>query len=228
MTALSRKVTGWPAGLAQSVGEEVRRLRKERGWTGADLSERLGQIGLKFEPHAITNLEANRRKTVAVHELVALAAVLGVPPLTLIVPELGADVELLPNQSTDGVRTIMWMTGRWLPYAAVVDDDFDAAQRRYDKAARPLDLIHEHESFVKDLVAAAMMRSHPEGGQLYIRALRALISLRGEFTTYDCEPPPLPPELVELGIEDAESVSDVHGATPATSSDTATPEETQS
>lgn len=77
--------------LSDLAGLNIRTIRKERGWTVAELAERCARIGAEdLTASAITNIELGRRdRRVTVDELAALAEALMVTPAVL-VPVMGA------------------------------------------------------------------------------------------------------------------------------------------
>jgi hypothetical protein len=75
------------------------------------------------------------------------------------------------------------------------------AFRRFHDAARPFDLIREHDALARDLIAAAL-RDDPRGAALYLRTLRAFLELRGDVAAEGWPLPPLPDELADLDIYD--------------------------
>lgn len=186
-----QKPEGWPASLTRRVGEAVRQAREGR-FSAAQLAQALTDIGVRTTRDQISNLEAGYRATIGVHEVVALAAVLGVDPLSLLVPDLADQhVELLPAQETDGVRAVQWWRGAYLPAPVVVGDD---AHERYAKATARMDDLLLHDQLVADVTAAMALRRGPDGDDPYLRKVGQLLDLRaslGDRGVY----PPLPPEL---------------------------------
>jgi transcriptional regulator with XRE-family HTH domain len=76
--------------LNTGLGRAVASSRKRLGWSQADLADRLGALlGRSMDATVITRMEQGRR-SVAIHELPALAAALGVAMYDL----LPVDVEL--------------------------------------------------------------------------------------------------------------------------------------
>lgn len=195
-----RAATGWPSDLTRAIGDAVKRLRAERGWTGAELEDQLRALGVEFSQAAITNLEARRRQSLALHEWFALATVFEVPPLALLIPDPAADVEVLPGRTTDGVRGLAWITGQWLPAAVQTGPDLDASWRRYTTAGRGLHLLREHEAFAHDVLAVALLRGD-DTDELYRRRLAALRELRGEIAHLGWPLPPLPDGLDERDVD---------------------------
>jgi hypothetical protein len=87
----------WDWELTQRVAAEVRRLRHPNSaqW----LALRTGELGYTVTRSVITDLENGRRKYIAVHELIVLAAALETSPLQLLYgDDDGAEIEYLPRQ----------------------------------------------------------------------------------------------------------------------------------
>lgn len=83
-----RETTGtWEPTPTQVVAQRVRELRTRHGWSAQALAERCADAGM---PHlvrdVIANLEAGRRETVTIDEVMVLAFVLNVAPVDLFVP----------------------------------------------------------------------------------------------------------------------------------------------
>jgi transcriptional regulator with XRE-family HTH domain len=80
--------------LNAGLGRAVANFRKRLGWSQADLADRLGTLlGRSMDATVITRIEQGRRP-VAVHELPALAAVLGVAMYDLLPAETEMDVAM--------------------------------------------------------------------------------------------------------------------------------------
>ena len=71
--------------MAHNIGKAVAyyRNRREAPLTGAQLAERMKELGYPYTRAAVANLENGRKNSVDVAELLALASCLGVPPATL-------------------------------------------------------------------------------------------------------------------------------------------------
>lgn len=63
---------------AARVVENMRTLRKARGWTAQKLAEEMTRAGVPWDRQVVSKLENGWRRTVTVDELAALAVVLGV------------------------------------------------------------------------------------------------------------------------------------------------------
>lgn len=82
------------------VRDNVAKLRKDRGLTYKELSAKLSEAGRPIPPLGLSRLENGERK-VSAGDLVALAAVLDVSPVTLLLP----DVDSVTNIEADVVNT---------------------------------------------------------------------------------------------------------------------------
>lgn len=71
-----------------TIARTVAKVRRKRGLTGAQLAERMTEVGVKWDRSIVANLENGRRRFVTVDELLALAYVLDVAPVHLLVPPL--------------------------------------------------------------------------------------------------------------------------------------------
>ncbi|MFC8039622.1 helix-turn-helix domain-containing protein [Paenarthrobacter sp. NPDC057355] len=89
----------WAASVAGRVGSNIQRARKDLGMSAQHLSDGCEAAGYPIPRSTIANLESGRKETVSLQELMVIAQVLGVPPITLIYsPFQVADmVELVPG-----------------------------------------------------------------------------------------------------------------------------------
>jgi transcriptional regulator with XRE-family HTH domain len=96
------------------VGENVRRLREDRGWTRAELATRLRAIGLRWTHHQVTAIELGRREGIELSELVLLLDVFEVPARALLCsphPGVTTEVQLTPDAAMF-CEDIVGMLGR--------------------------------------------------------------------------------------------------------------------
>ncbi|MCA1674772.1 MAG: helix-turn-helix domain-containing protein [Actinobacteria bacterium] len=197
---MTRRAEGWAAEITRCVGRAVRDLRREREMSGEDLVKALADVGVPMTRNSLTNLEADRRQSIGVHEVYALAAVLGVAPIALLVPDYGAEVEMLPGHPTegiprvtDGTRLALWIAGQHLPGAAHLHDN---DEQTYAESAEPIDNLILHAELIRDVQVAERTRQGPAGDQLYMQALRSLLDLRASMAErHGITAPPLPPDL---------------------------------
>jgi transcriptional regulator with XRE-family HTH domain len=93
------------------VAERLAELRQRRGWSQAELADRMAAYGIPWGRTTPGKIE-NRQRNVTVEELVGLAFVLGVSPVALMVPTaVDTEVRLTPNTSTSGPNAYAWMSG---------------------------------------------------------------------------------------------------------------------
>lgn len=71
--------------IGERLGDQVRRVRLDRGLTQSELSESLGRLGRPIPTASIGRLESGGRK-VDVDDLMAIAYALDVSPLALLLP----------------------------------------------------------------------------------------------------------------------------------------------
>lgn len=61
----------------------VRALRRGRGWSQAQLAERMAAAGVPWDRIVVTRIETGRREGISVDEMYALASVFNVEPHSL-------------------------------------------------------------------------------------------------------------------------------------------------
>lgn len=154
------------APVGARIGENVRRLRRKRGYDLRTLSAELAEAGHPISLGQLSKLELGQRR-VDVDDLVALAVVLNVTPGQLLMPEptWAEDdvVALTPHRHVTWMRAWQWMCGDlWLDDAQrPASDDEEYA---WYEAARPHDPTGVYnfspaeaagrEGEVQDIVAA--------------------------------------------------------------------------
>jgi transcriptional regulator with XRE-family HTH domain len=89
-------------------GQRVRNERERRGWTQAELAERLGRAGLQLHPSAIAKIEIREPKdgkprAIRLNEATVIAKVLGVPLKKML---LGSPQEVLDEHGEDLNRAV--------------------------------------------------------------------------------------------------------------------------
>jgi transcriptional regulator with XRE-family HTH domain len=72
--------------LTSATVSNVRALRLARGWTAAQLAERMADAGIPWTRLVVTKLENRQRDVLGIHELAALGAIFGVEPWSLAAP----------------------------------------------------------------------------------------------------------------------------------------------
>jgi len=102
----------WGPRLVRLIAGEIRRLRKERGFSAQGLADRCAELGWPIKRSVLSNLESGYRETITVPELLVLARALGVPPLRLLLPLGHSDtVEILPNVDMVTTDALLWLRG---------------------------------------------------------------------------------------------------------------------
>jgi transcriptional regulator with XRE-family HTH domain len=94
----------------EMVAHNVARIRGERRLTVRDVSARLTEIGHPILPSGVNKLENGNRR-VDVGDLLALAFVLRVSPLTLLLPAQPQRVQLAPKLAVAWQDAWRWATG---------------------------------------------------------------------------------------------------------------------
>lgn len=134
----------WPTVFTGRIAQRLRDSRKAAGLTMAEVAQGCADRGLpEFTEHSMKNLESGRKTSITVADVVVLADVLGVPPVTLLFP-LGssATVEVLPGREVSTWDAVAWFTGE-----SPLDEPAPEGSAR-----DVLDVFRQHG----DLVAGAM------------------------------------------------------------------------
>ncbi|MFB7776228.1 helix-turn-helix domain-containing protein [Streptomyces bauhiniae] len=103
----------WATAFTGRIAQRLRDSRKAAGLTMAEVAQACAARGLsELTEHSIKNLESRRKTSISVADVVVLADVLGVPPVTLLFP-LGssAKVEVLPGRELSTWDAVAWFTG---------------------------------------------------------------------------------------------------------------------
>lgn len=121
-----------------AVAHNIRRRRTELGISGLDLRELLSDRGFKVHRGWVSDVE-NRKRTLDVDELQLLAAVLGVSPVTLMMPPAVSPEDPVPTVT--GVRDARdhwdWLVGARPADSSHVDADAERTAARYRAVAQP-------------------------------------------------------------------------------------------
>ncbi|WP_250402341.1 helix-turn-helix domain-containing protein [Streptomyces cellostaticus] len=146
----------WVDQVMSTVAGEVRRRRKELGWSAQDLADKCAEIGHPIPRNVIANMESGRRSNLPLVDVIVLAEALNTPPICLVYP-VGYvdDVQRLPLQHpTTSMDALRRFTGEETDLGA--DDDMlryfrahhaaqerlrsaqlDEERARYDAATAP-------------------------------------------------------------------------------------------
>ncbi|MFF3276923.1 helix-turn-helix domain-containing protein [Streptomyces chrestomyceticus] len=79
-------VPEWVDRVKANVAGEVRRRRKEKGWSAQDLADRCEQLGHPIPRNVIANMESGRRANLPLVDVMVLATALRTYPVCLIFP----------------------------------------------------------------------------------------------------------------------------------------------
>ncbi|NGO70725.1 helix-turn-helix transcriptional regulator [Streptomyces boncukensis] len=79
-------VPEWVDRVKANVAGEVRRRRKEMGWSAQDLADRCEELGHPVPRNVIANMESGRRASLPLVDVMVLAAALETYPICLIFP----------------------------------------------------------------------------------------------------------------------------------------------
>jgi hypothetical protein len=100
----------WSDAIQERVGRAVRTARGKRPaqW----LADETAKLGHPISRSQIANLESGRKRGVDLAELMIIAAAVGVPPATLLFPDLpDGDVEMLPGEHGSSIDALLRFTG---------------------------------------------------------------------------------------------------------------------
>ncbi|WP_405819594.1 helix-turn-helix domain-containing protein [Streptomyces sp. NBC_01390] len=79
-------VPEWADRIKANIAGEVRRRRKEMGWSAQDLADACEQLGHPIPRNVIANMESGRRASLPLVDVMVLAAALETYPVCLIFP----------------------------------------------------------------------------------------------------------------------------------------------
>ncbi|MFE4609154.1 helix-turn-helix domain-containing protein [Streptomyces niveus] len=103
----------WEDHVMATVADEVRRRRKELGWSAQDLADRCEEAGYPIPRNVIANMESGRRAVLPLVEVMVLAKALRMSPIALIYP-VGYvnEVRQLPyEEPRPAWDALQWFTG---------------------------------------------------------------------------------------------------------------------
>lgn len=146
-----------------TVRRRVKELRGRKGWTGAELGERMTQLGVPWDRSIVANFENGRRQSVTVSEAFALALVFEVAPVNLLVPLDDRPYRITPERTEPSLEVRAWIRGQAplpgmdprLYFTEVAWSDLDAGVTK----KLPPELRHLHPR------AVAKRAEQQEGGE---------------------------------------------------------------
>ncbi|MFJ3749266.1 helix-turn-helix domain-containing protein [Streptomyces sp. t99] len=210
-------VPEWVDQVMATVAAEVRRRRKELGWSAQDLADRCAEIGHPIPRNVIANMESGRRSNLPLVDVMVLAEALNTPPICLLYP-VGyiEDVQRLPLQdSTSTLDALRWFTGEETDLGA--DDDMlryfrvhHAAQEQLRSARRDEEYARYHAQTAPNADRKAeALRSQARAAETADDAEDRLRRVRAFIEEEGVTPPFLWPDLAD--------VIDSSGSDPETS-----------
>ncbi|MFC8704683.1 helix-turn-helix domain-containing protein [Streptomyces anulatus] len=126
---------GWAEELTAVVAERVRSRRRELKMSAQQLADECARLGAPMQRSVIANFENGRRTTIAMTEIIALAAALRISPIYLMFPLGSGDpLEGLPGVSRSPYAWSLWFTG---------ESRFVADIPLADEGVHPLDPLRE-------------------------------------------------------------------------------------
>ncbi|MFE0202520.1 helix-turn-helix domain-containing protein [Streptomyces sp. NPDC058985] len=196
----------WADRIKANVAGEVRRRRKEMGWSAQDLADRCEQLGHPIPRNVIANMESGRRANLPLVDVMVLAAALETYPVCLIFP-VGyvEETQELPFQDLiptwDALRRF---TGEQeVPmYDAGLVPDFERHASLVQTALAALDEEERARFVAKTATSRARQeeaeRKRTEYADQAISAKYSLRHLRRELREEGATPPDLPPALGDV------------------------------
>ncbi|MEU6919381.1 helix-turn-helix domain-containing protein [Streptomyces olindensis] len=196
----------WADRIKANVAGEVRRRRKEMGWSAQDLADRCEQLGHPIPRNVIANMESGRRANLPLVDVMVLAAALETYPVCLIFP-VGyvEETQELPFQDLiptwDALRRF---TGEQeVPmYDAGLVPDFERHASLVQTALAALDEEERARFVSKTATSRARQeeaeRKRTEYADQAISAKYSLRHLRRELREEGATPPDLPPALGDV------------------------------
>lgn len=122
------------------------RLAKQPPWSAQRLAEEMTKAGVPWNADVVVNLEHGRRKSLRVHELLALLFVLDVDkPLEVIVPDDGplpGWFPVVPEVVTDAGKIRAWLRGERGPLRHALAEDrepgvLESAAQLFEQEGKP-------------------------------------------------------------------------------------------
>ncbi|TQE30519.1 helix-turn-helix domain-containing protein [Streptomyces ipomoeae] len=202
----------WADRIKANVASEVRRRRKEMGWSAQDLADRCEQLGHPIPRNVIANMESGRRANLPLVDVMVLAAALETYPVCLIFP-VGyvEETQELPFQhlipTWDALRHF---TGEEeVPmYDAGLVPDFERHASLVQTALAALEEEEQARFAAKTATSRAQQeeaeRKRTKYADQAISAKYSLRHLRRELREGGATPPRLPPALGDVDPPDEE------------------------
>ncbi|MFJ9868425.1 helix-turn-helix domain-containing protein [Streptomyces sp. NPDC101165] len=196
----------WADRIKANVAGEVRRRRKEMGWSAQDLADQCERLGHLIPRNVIANMESGRRANLPLVDVMVLAAALGTYPVCLIFPVGYVEqTQELPFQDLvptwDALRRF---TGEQdVPdYDAGLVPDFELHASLVRTALAALEEEERARFAAKTATSRAQQeeaeRKRTEYADQAISAKYSLRHLRRDIRDEGATPPDLPPALGDV------------------------------
>ncbi|WP_406360809.1 helix-turn-helix domain-containing protein [Streptomyces sp. NBC_00715] len=208
MDADEDEVPEWEDRVKANVAGEVRRRRKEMGWSAQDLADRCEQLGHPIPRNVIANMESGRRATLPLVDVIVLAAALETYPVCLIFPVGYVDrTQELPFQDLvptwDALRRFTGDEDVFL-YDAGLIPDFEAHDNLVRTALAALEEAEQARFAAKTASNRAQQEEAEHRRTKYsdeaISAKYKLRYLRRDLRDEGATPPYLPPALADVDL----------------------------
>ena len=96
--------------VTAGVTARVKQLRTSVRLSGAALADGMAKLGFRWNQSTVAKLESGRRRSISVDELLALAQVLGIPPVLLLAdPRHDGPIPIF--EGLDAWEMLMWLIG---------------------------------------------------------------------------------------------------------------------
>ncbi|WP_093595231.1 helix-turn-helix domain-containing protein [Streptomyces griseoaurantiacus] len=205
-------VPEWADRIKAVVAGEVRRRRREMGWSAQDLADECERLGHPIPRNVIANMESGRRANLPLVDVMVLAAALRTYPVCLIFPVGYVDTtQELPFQdlvpTRDALRRFTGEEDVSLHDAGLIPD-FDLHDRLVRTATACLEEVDKAAFATRTATNRAQQeeaeRRRAEYGDRAVSAKYELRHLRIEIREAGGNPPRLPPELGDIDLPEAE------------------------
>jgi transcriptional regulator with XRE-family HTH domain len=164
------------------------------------LAKRCEDLGLPMPRSVLANLESGRRHVITVPELLVLAEALGVPPVLLITPVDGDQVEIVPGRTADPWDALLWLAGLSRP------DPDPGVQWALQHAALVSEWLHAADMLnpfprLPGMLEDPMAHVVEDTRRSIATALR---NVRSGMRALGLRPPALLPEMADIEKDDAD------------------------
>ncbi|WP_236584631.1 helix-turn-helix domain-containing protein [Streptomyces sp. MBT53] len=206
------EVPEWEDRVKANVAGEVRRRRKEMGWSAQDLADRCEELGHPIPRNVIANMESGRRATLPLVDVIVLAAALETYPVCLIFPVGYVDrTQELPFQDLvptwDALRRFTGDEDVAMHDAGLVPD-FEVHSNLVRTALAALEEAEQARFAAKTASNRAQQeeaeRRRTKYGDEAISAKYKLRYLRRELRDEGATPPYLPPALGDVDLPETD------------------------